>query len=427
MALEFVDDAICLSGLTGSKLKSDIIGEYYPFWWGITSGGPSKNYQYATAIVELDAGTGEIYIKDTREVILGSAGHALELKFSNPNTNSLKVILVEKDVNCYEHLKKVIQRRWVRSLDVSALEGVRPNRFNIYLLNQTLDNALASLDKMTLRNTLFFFDPLRNTEYSIIENVARKRVSTFYRTGTEFILFLFTSDWFLGREPLAPLPVTDNYQRWTLEEKQTVLEADGLFGDQLWRPRILNNQPAAVREKQFIELYKYRLHKWFRYVLPLPFNPKENQIFHLILCSNYSVGVKATKNFFIGKTKNPKYTPDNRQAYTKFKEFHPDVMAGFSGSRRPPEWKILWKAIVEHEEGICDYTCSDLIEIEADAQNRQKLLEWLENAGYLIKSAIPNGWNLQIKQYKVNWEMVRDALGIELPQPLQPLSPKEIV
>ncbi len=30
--LEFVGDAISLSGLTGTKLKSDVIGEYYPFW-----------------------------------------------------------------------------------------------------------------------------------------------------------------------------------------------------------------------------------------------------------------------------------------------------------------------------------------------------------------------------------------------------------
>lgn len=44
--LEFVEDAICLSGLTGTKLKSDVIGQYYPFWWGITS-------------------TGEVYIEDT--------------------------------------------------------------------------------------------------------------------------------------------------------------------------------------------------------------------------------------------------------------------------------------------------------------------------------------------------------------------------
>ena len=73
-----------------------MIGEYYPFWWSITSGGPSRNYQYPTAIVELNAATGEVYIKDTKQTVLGSAGHALELKLNYPHTENLKVILIEK-------------------------------------------------------------------------------------------------------------------------------------------------------------------------------------------------------------------------------------------------------------------------------------------------------------------------------------------
>lgn len=78
--LEFVEDAICLSGLAGTKLKCDVLGSYYPFWWNITSGGQGANYAYPTAIVELHAGTGEVYIKDLKQIVLGSAGHALELK-----------------------------------------------------------------------------------------------------------------------------------------------------------------------------------------------------------------------------------------------------------------------------------------------------------------------------------------------------------
>jgi len=66
MALEFMQDAICLSGLTGSRLKCDVIGEYYRLWWSITSGGPRANYDYPTAIVELDAATGEVYVEDTK-------------------------------------------------------------------------------------------------------------------------------------------------------------------------------------------------------------------------------------------------------------------------------------------------------------------------------------------------------------------------
>jgi len=92
--LEFVRDAICLSGLSGTKLKCDVLGEYYNFWWGITSGGEREGYRYNTAIVELNAATGEIYIKDTQETVLGSSGHALELKVKkSPRTDNLTKVL----------------------------------------------------------------------------------------------------------------------------------------------------------------------------------------------------------------------------------------------------------------------------------------------------------------------------------------------
>jgi hypothetical protein len=147
MSLEFVQDAICLSGLTGSKLKCDVIGGYYPFWWGITSGGQKANYEYPTAIVELDAATGEVYIEDIKETILGSSGHALDLKCSNPNTRYLKVILVEKDASCYSHLKNVIRRRW-SNIDIDLAEGpVQYNSSNIYLLSMELDSTLSNIEK----------------------------------------------------------------------------------------------------------------------------------------------------------------------------------------------------------------------------------------------------------------------------------------
>jgi hypothetical protein len=51
--LEFVKEAISLSGVTGTKLKCDVVGKYYPFWWKITSGGKGISYRKPTAIVEL--------------------------------------------------------------------------------------------------------------------------------------------------------------------------------------------------------------------------------------------------------------------------------------------------------------------------------------------------------------------------------------
>lgn len=426
MVLKFVHDAICLSGLTGSKLKCDVIGEYYPFWWGITSGGQTANYEWPTAIVELDAGTGEVYIEDTKEAILGSAGHALNLKCNNPNTRYLKIILVEKDTACYARLKRVISRRW-SDIDIKLAEGpLRLTSSNIYLLNQALDSALSNIEKIKLGNALFFFDPLRSVEYEVIEKVASKRINTFYKTGTEFIIFVFTSDWFLGRDDFAGLPTMLDERTWSADQKDTILEADSLFGNIEWRSRILNNKPIREREKSLIELYKNRLQRWFRYVLPLPFNPKTNQTFHLILCSNFSTGVRATRNFYSDKTGNPKYSPDNRIAFNRFRMAHPEIFVGLSGAKRPLQWRILWKTIVDHEEGICDCMCSDFKDIEPSEEKRQRLLEWLEKNKYLTRFNIENAWGLPIQQYKLNWATVRDRLVIAPPLPLKPLSPKEI-
>lgn len=137
LPLEFVGDAISLSGLTGTRLKCDVIRTYYPFWWKITSGGKRVHYQWNTAIVELNAATGEVYINDTRETILGSAGHALDLKINHFNdeelyTENLKIVLVEEDIDCYNHLKRVIRRRWPE-VPLNISEGPpSKNTTNIY-------------------------------------------------------------------------------------------------------------------------------------------------------------------------------------------------------------------------------------------------------------------------------------------------------
>ena len=78
MPLKFHNNAICLSGLAGTKVKCDVIGDYYPFWRKITSRGPRLNYQNPTAIIEMNAASGEVYIEDLGITVLGSAGHALE-------------------------------------------------------------------------------------------------------------------------------------------------------------------------------------------------------------------------------------------------------------------------------------------------------------------------------------------------------------
>lgn len=423
MSLEFEGDAISLSGLTGSRLKSEIIGEYYPFWWNITSGGEKANHAYPTAIVELYAATGEMYIKDTNEVILGSAGHAMTLKCNNDNTGNLKIVLVEEDIDCYSHLKTVIRRRWPK-VPISETEGhLRSNTSNIYLLNVGLDKAIIAIGQLDLKNSLFFFDPLRNVPYETIEKVAKARIKSYYQTGTEFIVFVFTSDWFLGRDDFAALPTNLTQNSWSDSENRSVKEADALFGEVEWRKSILNNKPTYERELDFIELYRQRLHKWFRYVFPMPFNPKDKQVYHLILCSNYEAGVHATKGVFCNRTNNPGYKPDSSKAYNEFRNIHKETLEGLIRNQRPRQWRILWKIITQHEEGISDNRCRDFIEIETLEPERIRLLKWLEDKGYIIKySTNNNPWNVSITQYTLNWQIVKDKLGVEPPKRLDPLS-----
>jgi three-Cys-motif partner protein len=372
--------------------------------------------------VELNAGTGEVYIEETKGTIFGSSGHALSLKRSNPNTQNLKIVLVERDVACYEHLKRVMARRWA---NVGFTEGpARYNPSNIYLLNSELDDALNFIENINLGRALFFFDPLRSVEYQAIENVARKRINGYYRVGTEFIIFVFTSDWFLGRDEFVGLPSTIDESAWSVEQSRAVAEADGLFGDTGWREQTLTNAPIDEREERLIELYRDRLHKWFRYVLPMPFNPKRKQIFHLILCSNFETGVKVTRNFYCRITGNPVYAPDNKRAFNEFKKHHLETFQGLCGNRKPIQWLMLRRIIADHEEGICDYLCRDFEGIEQNGGIRQAALEWLENKGYLVRQNYTNAWQLPTQQYRLNWTMIKDKLGIDPPIPFKPLSLK---
>jgi hypothetical protein len=230
----------------------------------------------------------------------------------------------------------------------------------------------------------------------------------------------------LGRDDFTCLPTTINENTWSIEEEKTVSEADALFGNTEWHGRILNNDPIYKREENLIELYKNRLHKWFRYVLPLPFNPKKNQVFHLILCSNYEIGVRATREFYSATTNNPKYSPDNRTALTLFQKHHPEIFVGLSRNRRPLHWRVLWTTIRSHEDGICDCMCSDYIGMEENIDTRQRLLDWLEKKEYLYRLNIDNAWQSPVKQYKLNWATIKEKLGIDPPFPLKPLSLKPL-
>lgn len=424
MTLRFQGDAIELSGTTGTLLKSEILGDYYEVWWKITSGGDKKKaHSLPTAIVELDAGSGENYISDTKETILGSSGHALQLKAETPGTSELKLVLVERDGQCFSHLQNVIKRRWkVLRWTEQVVEG--DVRSDVFLINKDLPNALEEIQKIKLGNSLFFFDPLLFTPWEHIENVARRRIRTYYHTGTEFIVFLFTSDWFAGRPPLvASLPTENDGKSWTVEQKEAVLKVDSLFGHNEWRPRLLNSKHAPEKMNALVELYRERLHKWFRYVVPFPFEPKTGQLYHLFMCSNYETGVRVTRDFYAMYTQNEPYKPDNRKTYDKFIGHHPEKR--MKGNSKSDEWQILWKVIRYHEEGLCDIHCRDIIDVQQDESTRKLVMEWLASKGYLSKTTnMTDAWDDIPDLYRLNWSYVTEKLGVFPPAPFRPLPHK---
>lgn len=415
--LTFHDDAIELSGETGTKLKSEIIGKYYPLWWHITSGGNFFEHSKPTAIIEMNAGTGEDYIKDTDTTILGSSGHALKLKAEDPNAFHLKVILIESDSSCFSHLTNVVKRRWPM---LTYSTQVNEEGKDVHLLNIKV-NIPDIVEQLDLGNSLFFFDPLLYSSWSEIEEIASKRITKYYQTGTEFIIFLFTSDWFQGRGDLVPLPINLNEESWSSHEKNVVSKMDDLFGHTNWRSTLLVPISPEERLRILVKLYRERLHKWFRYVLPLPFQPKNNQIYHLFMCSNYEVGVRITKDFYAQYTNNPKYSPDNDLTYSRFMKIHPELR--MKGNRKSYQWKTLWKIIREHEEGICDAHCLDLIKELEDFGLIKYSLEWLESNRYIKKiNNLTDAWEDKPNLYQLDWVVLKDRLGIDSPVSLKPLS-----
>jgi len=427
--LGFHEDALLLSGPAGTGLKTRILGNYYEFWWRITSGGESKRNEFPTAIVDMNAGSGELYIKELGRTLLGSAGHAMRLKFDlGYPTDALKLALVEEDPKCFSHLQSVIHRRWPSLRLDQATGPIDRNASGVYLLRLPLEEAVDTVGRLNLGNSIYFFDPLLHVEMETIERVARSRIKYFFQTGTEFIIFVFTSDWFTGREyawreRLAPLPATSQRKTWTSSEAEAVASADSLFGDEDWQENVLNGASRNVRQDSFIDEYRRRLMKWFRWVLPLPFIPKRGQLYHLVFCSNFEDGVKVTRDFYCQYTGNPRFNPDNQTAYEKFIARFPETAQGLWGLQRPIQWKILWHIIRYCEGGICDYGCKGIKE-KGTREGVKAAMGWLLNGGYLRQlEGVPSAW-APIPRYQLDWDKVQETLAILPPAKLKPITPE---
>src|SRR3989441_13017842 len=430
--LGFHEDALLLSGPAGTGLKTRILGNYYEFWWRITSGGESKRNEFPTAIVDMNAGSGELYIKELGRTLLGSAGHAMRLKFDlGYPTDALKLALVEEDPKCFSHLQSVIHRRWPSLRLDQATGPIDRNASGVYLLRLPLEEAVDTVGRLNLGNSIYFFDPLLHVEMETIERVARSRIKYFFQTGTEFIIFVFTSDWFTGREyawreRLAPLPATSQRKTWTSSEAEAVASADSLFGDEDWQENVLNGASRNVRQDSFIEEYRKRLMKWFRWVLPLPFIPKQGQLYHLIFCSNYEAGIRVTRDLYSKYTRNPPYNPDHVSAYDKFRRLHPKLVVGLTGNQRPVAWKVLWHVIRQCESGICDEWCT-LVRAKGEPDEIAAAFSWLREKGFLnFLVGVPTAWPGVAERYQLNWEKVREELNVSPPAKLRPIRPDEM-
>ena len=251
---------------------------------GRDTGG--TDHHLPTTIIEMNAGTGLDYIEDTRETIRGSSGHALDIKTDDRNDASkLNVILVEGDQECFFHLKQTVIKEWPSINFEEAIGSVETNRSGVYCLQRTPKEALDLIEGIELGNSLFFFDPLLFTPWEELERVASRRIKSYYETRTEFIVFLFTTDWFIGRKKMVPLPKSIEESTWNDKEKETVRMMDDLFGNSLWQKEILTDDSIETRMDKLVQAYRVRLHRWFRYVLLLPFNPRltRSTIFSCVL------------------------------------------------------------------------------------------------------------------------------------------------
>ena len=424
----FHDDAIILSGLHGTGLKSRFLGQYYSYWWRIASGGASAQNRYSTAIVDFYAATGEVYLKDKGETLLGSTGHALEMKFNPPsgsNSENLTVVAVESDQSCYDHLSRVVRRRWPAADVRPTLDFTNKGKDTVWVVRCSPAQAIDALQDALKMNSIFLFDPLLCDDWSTLESLARSRLTIPFKTGTEFIIFVFTSDWFSGRDFgegdfLNPLPRTTNFREWARGEAESVAVANRLFGDSEWQAEILRDKPREDLMARFVTAYERRLHAWFRYVLPMPFAPKSDQRYHLFFCSNNFVGFSGTRGNYCDVSGNPEYEPDNKAATQRFRDLHPNLFSGLKATQKPLHWKMLWRFIKSAGHGVCDEFC--FVQDGGTMDEASEAMEWLQTAGYMSVYQGPTGFTEVPQRLTVNWDRVRAALGVGPARPFVPMS-----
>jgi len=385
------------------------------------------NYKYPTSIIDMNAATGEIYIEDADETILGSAGCALDLKFNNEfiDDPDICVILVEDNEECIEHLMNVLKRRYPDINIMQDVDLIEDLTKNCVLVRKSVDDAIDTINNLDLRGrSIYFFDPLLSVNMAPLRKVYENRVGSPFEIGVEFIIFSFTSDWIFGRNELYPLPRDSYVKNWTIEEKRTVNLLDSAFGDTQWHETILSQKNPKIRMERLISEYQMRLFHLFRFVIPMPFTPKENQLYHLIFCSNYQPGARIFSNFY-EKLTNNKWNPNNRATYNQFCRIHRNDIMFPGGNKRPYEWKILWHVIKNYNHGKFDEDCRDILELEKSRVDPQESFEWLKKHGYITIYSVENYEEEEIERYELNWATIEKKLKLNRPAPFKPLIDKD--
>ncbi len=436
MGLEFKDKAIILSGVAGTRLKTGVLGNYYYFWHKVQSGGEKRHYRYPTSIVDLNAGTGLIYIKEEDEIILGSAGHALDLKYMTPEigSNNLSIYLVEAHPQCRQFLIENMEERWdIRLNSQDDLDHPLLTNGRVWLFESEEHFLRFTGGGSMIERGLFLFDPLLAPEYRIIEGVARHRIRVPFQIRTEFLLFFFTSDWVSGRTGFAPLPRFADEANWTEEEEETAKQADAVFGDRTWLTITSSGLDDGHIQNALLDAYVQKMMKWFRFVMPVPFQPKTEQIYHLLCCSNYDVGINAIKSNWAhlvsmhkGMLVQSGVTTHANSIFPNFRELHPDLIRSLpAGKRRPIEWRILWKIAKSFVDGTADSRDRSLLEITEIQTELDSFLSWLANENYLeIITDIPWAWEgyEEVPRYRAAYDVLSDMLGLAPPILMEPLT-----
>lgn len=434
MPLSFEGDAIVLSGEYGTRLKTQIISRYYDFWLGVTA---RHRFVPKVYIVEMNAGTGELYFKDIKTTELGSAGHSLELRYGPPKSYSAKlnIVLVEEDNKCRKHMDNVIRRRWPKaSLTQRSGGGFLSADGCVAHYNHLSEFLKATNYGSELGISLFYFDPLLSVDWSLLDGIAEARITTPYRIGTEFLIFFFTSDWLTGRNDpfFHPLPRFTDADEWSADETTSAGIADRTFGSRKWLSAVASRKTKLEIESRLVELYKRKLRKWFRFVLPLPFVPKKHQVYHVLCCSNFDVGMTVIRKFYENYTGKPfGLRAKNKNTYARFKSRYPGIVREYTGNKRPVVWKVLWRIMKNHIDGLSDEYCDfgDALynALTCKHESLNPVLQWLKNEGY-IKSVQIHEWpwrdNTMFPIYQIDWKRTHKELGVEKPLEPEPLVPK---